>query len=284
MPKTYSLGLDIGGTKMSAVLFDGRRVVADDMLATPKDNLEHFLVMVTALVEPLLEKARETKIKVKGIGLGVAGVINYEEGRMLYSPNIPIIDNVKLAEEIATRLEMPVVMDNDANCFLRSEMRLGAGHGYTNAYGLIVGTGIGGAWWRDGEVYRGAHGGAGEPGEMIINFDSLIGLEEAYHKLTQSNPAQLAEEAYRGDVLAEKIFVEIGQMLGLTMANIVNIVDPEIIILGGGVIASSDLFLNKAKKVMRAHIQSSEAAKKIKVTKSKLGAPAGAIGAALLLD
>ena len=284
MSKTYSLGIDIGGTKMSAVLFDGRRVVADDTLATPKDNLEHFLVMITALVEPLLEKARAAKAKVKGVGLGVAGVINYEEGRMLHSPNIPIIDNVKLAEEVAARLEMPVVMDNDANCFLRAEMRLGAGRGYTNAYGLIVGTGIGGAWWRDGEVYRGAHGGAGEPGEMIIDFDSFIGLEEAYHKLTQSNPAQLAEEAYRGDVLAEKVFAEIGQMLGLAMANIVNIVDPEIIILGGGVIASADLFLNKSKKVMRAHIQSSEAAKKIKVSKSKLGAPAGAIGAALLLD
>ena len=269
---------------MAAVLFDGRKVVADDTLATPKDNLEHFLVMISALVEPLLEKAQANKAKIKGVGLGVAGVIDYEKGRMLRSPNIPIIDGVKLVEEVAARLEIPVVMDNDANCFLRAEMRIGAGRDYANAYGLIVGTGIGGAWWRDGEVYRGMHGGAGEPGKMVIDFDSLVGLEEAYHKLTQSNPAQLAEEAYRGDILAEKVFAEIGQMLGLAMANIVNIVDPAVIILGGGVIASADLFLNKAKKVMREHIESSEAAKKVKVLKGKLGAPAGAIGAAMLLD
>ena len=281
--KQYTIGIDVGGTKMSAVLFDGQKVMADYTLATPTDDLENFMVMLKALTEPLLDKAREDKVKIKGLGLGVAGVIDYQEGRMLCSPNIPIIDNVKIAEELVARIELPVVMDNDTNCFLRAEMKLGAGKKYSNAYGIIIGTGIGGAWWYNGEVYRGAYGGAGEPGEMIIDFQAEIGLEEAYHKLSQNNPGKLAQEAYRGDPLAEKTFSEIGHNLGIAFANIVNIIDPEIIIIGGGVVESSDLFLSKAKRYMRKHIDSSESSKNLKILKSKLGQHAGAIGAAMLV-
>ena len=280
--KQYTIGLDVGGTKMRAVLFDGQKIIADYNLATPTDDLENFMVMLKALVEPLTDKAREDKVKIKGLGLGVAGVIDYQEGRMLRSPNIPIIDGVKIAEELATRIELPVVIDNDTNCFLRAEMKQGAGKKYSNAYGIIIGTGIGGAWWYNSEIYRGAFGGAGEPGEMIIDFQSEIGLEEAYHKLTQNNPGKLAQEAYRGDPLAEKTFAEVGRDLGIAFANIVNIIDPEIIIISGGVVESSDLFLSKAKKYMRKHIESSESSKNIKIIKSKLGEQAGAIGAAML--
>lgn len=281
--KHYVIGIDIGGTKMSAVLFDGKKVVADYQLATPKETLDHFLVMLNALIEPLEEKTRENKTKINGIGLGIAGVIDYEKNIMLNSPNIPIINNINLVEKIEERIELPIKMDNDANCFIRAESLLGAGKGHDNNFGFIIGTGIGGGWWLNGEVYRGAHGGAGEPGEMIIDYQEEVGLEEAYHKLTQSNPAQLAEEAYRGDVLAEKAFEEVGQYFGIALANIVNLINPEVFIIGGGVIESSDLFLAKAKKVMLKHIDSSEAAKKVKVVKGKLGSNAGAIGAAMLI-
>jgi glucokinase len=281
--KQYTIGIDVGGTKMGAVLFDGQKVIADYTLATPIDNLENFLVMLKALVEPLVEKARNDKVKIKGVGLGVAGVINYQEGRMLTSPNIPIIDGIKIAEELAARIELPVVMDNDTNCFLRAEMKIGAGKKYKNAYGIIIGTGIGGAWWYNSEVYKGAYGGAGEPWKMVIDFQSEIGLEEAYHKLAQNNPGKLAQEAYRGDPLADKTFKEIGNILGIAFANIVNIVDPEVIIIGGGVVESSDLFLSKAKKAMRKHIDSSESKKNVKILKSKIGQQAGAIGAAMLI-
>jgi len=280
--KTYSIGIDIGGTKMSAVLFDGEKMIADYKLATPKDTLEHFMIMLKALVEPLMEKAKNDKIKIKGIGLGAAGVIDYKKSKMLKSPNIPIIDSVKLADQLEAKVNLPVKMDNDTNCFLRAEVKLGAGQKYNNAYGIIIGTGIGGAWWNNNRIYQGAHGGAGEPGEMIIDFESGIGLEQAYHKLTQGNPATLAEEAYRGDVLAEKTFEEVGRDLGIAFANIVNLIDPEAIIVGGGVVESSDLFLPKVKKVMRQYIHSPEA-KKIKLLKGKLGEHAGAIGAALLV-
>ncbi len=281
--KTYSIGIDVGGTKMRAVLFDGKKVIMDYLLGTPLDNVNHFLIMLKALVDPLKEKAAENKVKVMGVGLGIAGVIDYEEKKMLYSPNIPIIDNVKIPEKLELLIGLPVVMDHDVNCFLRAEMTMGAGENYDNVYGIIIGTGIGGAWWRDGGVYRGSHGGAGEPGRMIIDIEKMMNLEEAYHRLTQNNPGKMAQEAYYGDRLAEQAYAEVGEFLGIAFANIVNIVDPEVFILGGGAIRSSELFFANVKKFMRKHIDSPVSAKKIRVLKSKLKENAGAIGAALLV-
>ncbi len=278
--KEYAIGVDVGGTKMAGVLFDGQKVIADYVLATPKDDLEHFLVMLTALIKPLLAKAQKHKAKVKALGLGVPGPIN-KEGRLQQLPNLPVLNNVKLGEVVEKKLNLAVVLDNDANCFVRAEAMLGAGKKFTNFFGLTIGTGIGGGWWRQGKVYLGAHNSAGEPGHLIINADVGVDLETAYQKLVQNNAAKLAEEAYRGDDLAQKAFAEFGQYLGFVLADIVNLIDPEAIIIGGGVAEVSDLFLPTAKKTMRQHIIS-PAARKIKLAKAKLGPLAGAIGAALL--
>ncbi len=280
--KQYKIGIDVGGTKMSAVLFDGENIIDDYTLATPKDTIDRFMVMLKALIDPLLERAKENKKKVEMIGLGIPGTIDISRRKVLNSPNLEIIKNIDVAVKLEEFISLPVVMDNDVNCFLRAEMHLGTGLKYKNAYALTIGTGIGGAWWFNGGIYRGANGGGGEPGEMLIDFAEGIKLEQAYHKLTQNNPSSLADEAYRGDILAERSFEEVGGFLGIAMANIVNIIDPEIIILGGGVVESSDLFLSKAKKTMKDHIASSESRKKIKILKAKLGLKAGAVGAAML--
>ncbi len=280
----YSIGIDIGGTKMAAVLFDGEKVIADYSLATPKDNLKHMLVMIKALIEPLEEKAKKMKVRIKGIGLGVAGIIDYQKGKILESPNINYLNGVKLGEEISNMMEMPVMIDNDGNCFLRAEVKLGGAKKFNSVYGIVIGTGIGGAWWYKDDIYRAVHGGSGEPGEMIVEFSNGYKLEPAYHKLTQNNPGNLAEEAYRGDQLAQKAFEEVGEMLGVALANIVNILAPEAIIIGGGVAISSDLFLSVAKKVMRENVASTELKKRIRILRSKLGANAGSIGASLLVE
>lgn len=280
--KQYAIGIDIGGTNMKAVLFDGADVVMDYKLATPKDTLEHFLIMLNALAEPLFNKAQADKAKVKGIGLSIAGILDYKEKKVLKANNIPIIDGVKLGDLLSVKINAPVAMDHDVNCFLRAEMKLGAGKKFKNIYGIIIGTGIGGSWWFNNNTYRGSQGGAGEIGEMIIDAEKKLSLEAAYQKLTQNNPSTVAEEAYRGDILAEKIFEEIGNYLGAAFTNMVNLLDPEAIIIGGGFVESSDLFLSKTKKVMRDFIHSSKS-KKIKILKSKLGENAGAIGAAMLV-
>ncbi|MDD5032049.1 MAG: ROK family protein [Patescibacteria group bacterium] len=283
MEKSYTIGVDIGGTNMKAVLFDGEKVVTDYLLATPKDNLNHFSIMLYALIEPFFKKAKEDKVKIKGIGLGLAGLIDQGEKKMIKSPNIPILDGVKIANLLKNKTDLPIEIDNDTNCFLRAEIKLGIGKKYKNAYGIIIGTGIGGAWWINDKIYRGSHGATGEPGRMIIDLENDIELEKAYQKLAQNNPANLAEEAFRGDTLAQKSYEEIGHYLGLAFANIINLLDPEVIIVGGSVAQSSELFFSKIKKMMRGYIMHPEA-KKIKILKGKLGQNAGAIGAALLIS
>lgn len=285
--KTYSIGVDIGGTKMSAVLWDGKNVIADYLLATPKDNLEHFMIMLKALIEPLEARAVKDKALVKGVGLGVAGELDYKENKVLEAPNIPFINGQKLTINLAERIGMDNIMDNikmanDTHCFLSAEMKLGAGKKFKNVLGVIIGTGIGGAWWVNDHIYLGSHNGTRGPGWAIIDYKEGINLEQAYHKLAQNNPAALAEEAYRGDILAEKSYQEFGSYLGITLANVVNLIDPELIIIGGGVVESSELFISATKKIMRQYIKDEET-KKIKIVKGKLGVQAGAIGAALLI-
>lgn len=276
----YTIGLDIGGTKMLGVLWDGDKVVAEYQLATPRESLDKFLVMVNALVEPL---AKEAGGKIAGIGLGVAGVIDYDDNRILESPNLPILDGIKLADKIEEFVSLPVKMDNDGNIFLRAEMMLGAGKKFANVYGIVIGTGIGGSWWNNGDIYRAVHGGSGEPGEMIVDFVEGTKFESAYHQLMQFNPGSVAEEAYRGDVLADKLYEELGDYLGKALANIANLFAPELIVIGGSVVESGDLFLNIAKRVMKENIASGELKKRLKISKSKVGSQAGAIGAALLV-
>lgn len=282
--KQYTIGVDIGGTKMSAVLFDGQNIMADYTLATPKDDLEHFMIMLKALIEPLLDKARSGGGLVNGLGVGLAGMLDFKENKIVEAPNLPLLNGLKLSDNLVARLGMEQIrMDNDVNCFLRAEMKFGAGKKYKNVFGITIGTGIGGAWWHNDEIYQGAHGSAMEAGWLTVDFKEGISLEQAYHKLMQSNPAALADEAYRGDVLAQKSYDEFGHYLGISLANVVNLLDPEIIIVGGGVVESSDLFLARAKKIMRQHIKSPQA-KIVKIVKGKLGANAGAIGAALLIN
>lgn len=283
LENNYHLGIDIGGTKMSAVLMKGDQVFESYTVATPRDNLNHFLIMIKALTEPLFSKAEKTGASITRIGIGVAGTIDYSKNKITRSPNLPFLNDVKLIEKINNKLGVAIdyVLDNDANCFTRAEATLGSGKKFNNVYGMTIGTGIGGGWSLNGQIYKGSHGGTGEPGAMLVDLENKITLEAAYQKLTQNNPRLIALEAYEGDPLAEQVFQELGEYLGMIFANIVNIIDPGIIIIGGGTASSSDLFLSTARQTMLKYIANPEA-NKIKIIKSKLGNLAGAIGAALI--
>lgn len=287
--QNYSIGVDIGGTKMSAVLFDleKKEIVSDYKLATPKDSLDKFLVMLYALVDPLLERAKKDKVKVTQIGVGVPGVLSAptkrnEKGGVLRCQNLPILDNIELGKVLFDKYKLPVALDNDANCFLRAEMAIGAAKNSANAFGITLGTGIGGAISINHNIYQGVHGSAGEICCLVIDVvdGTPMTLEEVYHNLTQSNPFSLAEEAYAGDELAIRAYKEVGKHLGLALAGVVNLIDPEIIVFGGSVMSSSDLFLAEVKKSLKEVILSPKL-KNIKIVAAKLE-QAGAIGAALL--
>lgn len=279
--KKYSIGVDVGGTKITAVLIQGGKVLADSTLGTPQDTLDHFLIMVQAVIEPLLERAKKEKAKISTIGVGIPGMIGIKGDKILKCPNLPILNGVNLPALFKRKFGLSVVMDNDAACFVRAEAQLGAGKNYKNIYGLTIGTGIGGGWWLNNNVHKCSFGGGSEPGHMILNYHNDLDWEKTYHNITDRNPKNIAKRAFMGDQRAERIFEEVGQVFGAGFANIVNIIGPEIIIIGGGVSESSDLFLSEAKKTMEKFIIN-PAGKKTKIAKAKLGQLAGAIGASLL--
>ncbi|HRH33195.1 MAG TPA: ROK family protein [bacterium] len=284
--KQYEIGIDVGGTKIATVLLHNQKVIESSILATPKDSLEHFLIMVKAALDPLFVRLQLAKGVLGGIGIGIPGIIDHEKEEIVIVPNLPFLNKVKLIPALRDLLKNPeliIKLDNDANCFTRAEALIGAGRKSTNIYGMTIGTGIGGGWFYKGEIYTGHQGGANEPEHMIVDFDELITLGTAYQRLTQHNPALLAEEAYRGDLLAEKTYQELGSYLGIALSTIVNILDPEIIILGGSVVNSGSLFLDATKENLRKFTFSPNS-RSIRLVKAKLGPLAGAIGAGFLIN
>lgn len=281
--KEYKIGIDIGGTKMMAVLFDGERVIEEDTLATPKDSIDHFLIMINALIEPFFEIAQKNKTTISGIGLGVAGVLDRKTRKISISPNIPVIEGTDFVNRIEKMFSLPAFIDNDARCFLRAEVNIGSAKKYKNVLGVVIGTGIGSAWWNDGKIYEGENNTAGEIGHNIIDFENKISLEKAYQNLTQRNAFNMSTEAYKGDPLAIKSLEEFGEILGVTLVNQINTINPEAIVLGGGGMGASDLFLPETKRIIKEHTHSDEA-KKTKILTAKLGKQAGAIGAAMLVE
>ncbi len=277
----YVIGVDIGGTNMKSVLMKNEKIIDKYILSTPVDDLENFFIILKALVDPLIEKAKNNKIKIDGIGLSVAGLCNSENGKIIESPNIPLINGINIVSRTEDTFGLKVKLDNDANCFIRAEVKMGVAQKYNNAFGITIGTGIGGGWWLNNNIYTGANNNSGEIKRMVM--EDKKELEDIYQKLTQHNPENLAEEAYRGDDLAIKIYNELGYYFGIACANIVNMIDPEVIIIGGGVIESSDLFLSTMKKTAHNFIMHPDA-KKIKIKKSKFGKDACAIGARYLIS
>lgn len=275
----FRIGVDIGGTKMSAVLLAGEKVIGEYTLATPTDDLNKFMVMLGALVDPLLEQVKKAKGKILGIGIGVPAALS--GGKVILAPNVSCLNGVKIVELLTEKFENQylVKVDNDANCFVLGEALLGAGKKSSNVYGMIIGTGIGGGWYNDKVIYTGGHGAANEPGQTVIDYRENITLEAAYHQLTQNNPRVLAEEANQGDELANRIFNELGQLLGVGISNVINMLDPEVVVIGGGAVESSELFFKEIKETVKKLTVGANT----KIMISKLGKQAGAIGAAQMI-
>lgn len=280
--KSATIGIDIGGTKVASVLWNGREIIARIVEPTVKDNLPDFLQQLIGHIDFLRIEAKAHKAKIRSIGLGLPGVIDFRTQTFLKAPNLSIIDGVKVGRRIEKMSGIKTYMDNDARCFTRAEALVGAGKKFQNVFAVMVGTGIGGSWCINGKIYAGAHGSAGEIGVTVVDFDSGLQLENAYHKMMHNNPARVAERALDGNENAEEIFHRQGKFLGMAFANVANILDPDIIVFGGSLVKSAKLFFPIMCQTMKYYIESSATAKQVKVVKGKLGPLAGAIGAALL--
>lgn len=246
------IGIDIGGTKIEGILWKQGKVVSAEKISTPRSR--------DKLVKSLFDLAAQLRAggKINGVGLGIAGSLNIKTGTIYESPNLRFLENFNLGRVLQKQLGIKVLFDNDAKCFLRAEMVFGFARGKKNVAALTLGTGLGGAVLAEGNIVRGAHQGAAELSHMILyaehgqvlNFEDLVS-SHGFKRLGIDDPLDCQRRAFGGDKKALKIYKEIGQFLGLGLANIANVFDPELVVIGGGISRAGRLLMDPAKKAMR---------------------------------
>jgi glucokinase len=306
------IGVDLGATKILAgVVDDGLRVHARAQRSVPRDDQEKILEVLVDVVEEL---RASTAPETFAVGLGVPCLMDHQRGMAVTAVNLAW-DEIDLRTLMSERLGLPVVVDNDANAAMLAEHRAGAARDVRHAAMLTIGTGIGGALLINGEVYRGAHGAAGELGHMVVDEDgppcqgncpnhgclesvaSGTALAREALRVARATPdcelgralaagraitgALVTELAHDGDAAARDVVALIGTRLGVGIANLVNVLDPEVVVVGGGVIAAGELLLAPAREVVaeRALPPSRDAAR---IVRAHFGAESGMVGAGAL--
>ncbi len=289
-------GFDLGGTELKYGLLDEcNRLVFKDIVPSPhkiKDLLDLFRELWRDL------KRKEIKT-VRAAGFGIPGIFSLEDQRILQSPNYPELDNYPFRPAIARFIDVPFWLDNDANMAAYGEFRCGAGRGVKNMILLTLGTGIGSGIIVDGELVHGACGFAAEMGHMIVNPDgerckcgsrgcleteaSAGPIVRNYRLLTRSSAPLTAEDiagkARSGNRAARRSFDRAARYLGIALGSAINALNPEKILIGGGIMSSGGLILPGAvKEASRRCYPAAFAC--CSIEKTGLGNDAGFIGAA----
>lgn len=312
----YVVGFDLGGTKMLATLLDAElNVVGSNKMKTGSDKTnEAVFERIAECIEELLEKENAGE-KLVGIGIANPGPIDLESGILLETPNLNL-SNFPIRRLLEERFKVNVLLENDVNAGTYGEYIRGAGKGFRHVLGIFPGTGVGGGLVLDGRLYRGKRGGAGEIGHMTIQLDGPLcgcgkyGCLEALSSRTAiaKDLVQLASKGV-APTIAEKAGTELDKVksgtikkaieqgerevgevvkraarfMGIGMANCVNIFDPEVIVLGGGLVEKlGEYYVREAEQAMRAHAMS-DLAEGVKVKEAELGDDATVVGAAALL-
>ncbi len=287
------IGVDVGGTKILAGLVarDGT-VVGHREYPTPIENEDALLDGLEAAVREFLDET------VVAVGFGIPSQIDQRHGIALGSVNIPL-RGVPFRQQMADRLGLPIGIDNDANAAAIAEWKAGAGRGTTDMIMLTLGTGVGGGLILGGKPYRGWFGAGAEIGHMVIVHDGLpcrCGGRGHLESYTSGKAAdELAAEAFgpaadahrlarlarEGDPLAIRILTGIGEHLGSGIASLVNIFNPELIVVGGGFAAAGDFLFEPAQAVADREVLVS-VRDSYRIVRAELGTSAGMIGAGMV--
>jgi len=304
-------GVDVGGTgiKMGAIMAsDPPRVLDTDLLLQEVDRpVGKTVAMVASRLKDLARSVGWDQAD--GIGIGSAGLIESAKGRIAFSPNLPAWAGTMLGELFTKELDLPARVDNDVNAFALAEWRWGAGERAKNAVFLTIGTGVGGAFVSDGRLIRGANGFAGEPGHMTLVFDGVPcpcgnrGCVERYvgsqgimdaarqhpefsqdplSELDPISPEDLSRAAREGSHVAREVLTATGEKLGALLVSLVNVFNPDRVVLGGGIAQAGTLLLDPAREhLMKRSLVARHAPSK--VLPAALGEHAGVLGAAAVI-
>ncbi|MBR9691269.1 ROK family protein [Candidatus Woesearchaeota archaeon] len=259
------IGVDIGGTEIKAGIVSNNKILRKIVVKTGSNKKEIIKNMLDC-VEVLFDK------KIEGIGIGSPGPADYSKGVLGDTPNMPL-KGVNLKKIVFNKFRKKVVMDNDANCFVLGEA---ARLKKKNVVGLTLGTGVGGGIVINGELYRG-RGNAGELGHCTIKFDGKkLGFNQG--SLESYVSAKAIKRDYgKGplDLKSSKAWKEIGEKLGVGVANLINSFDPDVVVIGGGIAKGFSKFkAGMNKEIMKRVVR------KVPVVKGK--EDSGILGAACL--
>jgi glucokinase len=305
------IGIDLGGTKLLAGAIDEQlgvhRSAYRIIHGLPQDRLIESIV-------DAVEEIRDVETDVEAVGFGIPCTLDLRTGKAVIAVNLPIAD-LPFREIMSERLGLPVFIDNDATVATLAEQRFGAAKGARHVVGLTIGTGIGGGLVLDGRVYRGMVGAAGELGHMVVDEDgppcqgqcpnrgcleavasgTAIGHEGSIAAAEEPDSAlgaalrdglQITGEfvtdlALQGDELARMVVGHVGRKLGVGLSNIVNIFNPEVIVLGGGAMTAGDLILEPARaEMMRRALPPNKDL--VRVERARFRDEAGMFGAGVL--
>jgi glucokinase len=272
------IGLDIGATKIKGVSWSRGKVYRCFEIPTPH-NFKRFKYALLLFI-----RALSGEHKIKGVGLGIAGQLDIKKLKITNSPNLKFLNDFNIGQFLKKEIKIPIKIDNDARCFLRAEYKYGAGKGYKNLVGLTLGSGVGGAIITNNKLLYGVNFSAGEVGHSFIDFPKTIEdmtSKKFFKSHSKFSAIKLARKAKRGDKKSKEIFREFGRHLGLSIADLINILNPGIVIIGGGISADHEFFLPESIKTAKKYIVNPKA-KNTKILPNELEGMAGAIGAALL--
>lgn len=321
MAAEYYLGADIGGTAVKYIITDnlGTMVYRGEIATDPnsgKRTLGRLAMDVADKISPAEDSNGSTFSQLAAVGLACAGIVNPESGDLGRSPNLPGWEGINLKQILANEFhDKPMVVANDVNAALYGEYSLGAGRGCQNLVMIALGTGVGGGIMLDGKLVTGSHSGAAEIGHMVLDPSGPtctcggVGCLEAWAgsvailkqarllaKVEKADTAlslmvkekgenlstrDLSTLALQGDAASLALFAEVGLRLGHAVGNLVNLLDPDRVIIGGGVAQAGDLIFSSCRSVIPQMILAEEA-KGIQVVPAELGTLAAAVGAACL--
>jgi glucokinase len=303
----HTIGIDVGGTKVLGVVLDGGGRVVRDVAHASRQGVEGLVAVLAEVVAELGEDGAP-------VGVGAAGLVDLD-GHLTYAPNIPGVRDAPVRDALADATGREVVVDNDANVAALGEVTYGAASGARDALVVTLGTGIGGGIVLDGRVLRGAHGFAAEIGHVTVDRDgprcacgeyghweaiaSGHALGRMARELVRSGGGQailaaaagdpervtgrdVGDAARVGDPEALALLDRYADNVALGLAGLANVLDPERIVVAGGLVALGALLFGPLSAAFAAHLEGVEHRPEVPIVPAALGVRAGAIGAAVL--
>ena len=308
------IGIDLGGTNLKSVLLDSNGcLLAEKECLTPKKSSE-LIPAIIKLSSELCAGLEAVAYQKVALGIGIPGIFDVSQGVVSQMVNLPGWEGVPLAQNLARELGLPVFIDNDVNVMAIGEQKFGSAQNVQDVLCITLGTGVGGAWILNGTIYRGVSYAAGEIGHMNLIQNGLqcgcgnFGCLEAYTgnkgfmtwleaDLSQSpmnsilsqwvqqgknlSPKLITEAAKMNDSFALQTWKKYATYLGTILAGVVNLMNPELIVVGGGIAEAGKFLFDPLNQVIKARAMKNHG-EHIQIVKAGLGNKAGKIGAAAL--